>query len=117
MLSWLCIVYIKCMEPLSFDSPGKIDVVRRFPKSAKGFYVRLGRDGNLLRVRSKERVKVIGLHMAKVKIGCRLDKRARDKDKRRVRAPVYKQMFAYWYKKQGAGGTLTHHRNMFVHCG
>ena len=33
--SLLCIVCIKCMEPLSFDSPAKTDVVIRFPKSAK----------------------------------------------------------------------------------
>ena len=37
LLSWLCIVYIKCMEPLSFDSPTEIDVVSRFPTSAKVF--------------------------------------------------------------------------------
>ena len=29
------IVCIKCMEPLSFESPAEPDVVRRLPKSAK----------------------------------------------------------------------------------
>ena len=37
VLSWLCIVCVKCMKPLSFDSPAKTDVVRRFSTSAKLF--------------------------------------------------------------------------------
>ena len=37
VLSWFCIVCIKCMEPLHFDSPAETDVVRRFPTSAKIF--------------------------------------------------------------------------------
>ena len=34
---FLAIVCIKCMEPLSFDSPEETDIVRRFPTSAKVF--------------------------------------------------------------------------------
>ena len=37
VLSWICIACIKCMEPLSFDTPAQTDVVRRFPTSAKVF--------------------------------------------------------------------------------
>ena len=34
---FLCILCIKCMEPLSFDSPVETDVIRRFTASAKVF--------------------------------------------------------------------------------
>ena len=35
--SWLRIVCIKSMEPLSFDGPAETDFVRRFPTSTKVF--------------------------------------------------------------------------------
>ena len=37
LFSWLCIVCIKCMELLSFDSSAETDVVKRFSTSAKVF--------------------------------------------------------------------------------
>ena len=37
VLSWLCIVCIKCMKPVSFNSTAETDVVKRFPTSAKVF--------------------------------------------------------------------------------
>ena len=39
VLSWLFIVCIKCMEPLSFDIPTETEVVRKFPTSANVFVV------------------------------------------------------------------------------
>ena len=41
VLSWLCIVCIKSMKPLSFDSPPETDGIRRFPTPAKVFCVHL----------------------------------------------------------------------------
>ena len=37
MLSWLCIVCIKCMEQMYFDSPAEADIIRKSPTSAKVF--------------------------------------------------------------------------------
>ena len=43
---WLCIVCIKCTEPLAVDSPVETDVVRKFPTSTHVCF-HLSQDSNL----------------------------------------------------------------------